>query len=591
MLRQETETRELANFEHVIEEEDNEDSGGQEEKLNQNDSVGGPNKRRFSSEAQSRLSRLSKTLRSNTQTSSFKQEEISEKEPSERKIKLPSLTFNNRRRKKRNTTLIYSIKQKEEILKEKKRKEKRKISRLRKRSMSIRDSKTKEKSPRRSSKEILNKRFTTLPVNKQQSLNLNFNEATPKNMKDISVSALRQSSGVPRNPFERIKQVASDIIATQNLSHNLRRMLSFKSRSIQKGRTLEDIAFLREKDYYHAFHGKNIFWYFWDCFLLLSFLLQLYYFVMIPRFEMWFEMIHLLFVFDIFFNFFRGTLQKNDFENNRLSRVAKRYLRAWFWVDLSGFLPLLFPHGFKFLFIGVLRIFTTFRCISTIERGVGSSFKRIYRSGSDIITGKIMGKMIKILVIGYILGHILSLLVVKLDFKFLHEIEAQKAIYTSSWFFLITTTTTVGYTQDKSMPENFVNVMLSILLQLCGIMLNGFIFKQFVEILKLYRTFKQTFARKYDDFNHWVVLREKFIQSARGRALLTLTQGTFEFYWHWDIANIFGGEFFSKLGSRTKDRLEVGSIDWVKMKFSAFFKAVKDQKVGDELFHLMRPAL
>lgn len=154
----------------------------------------------------------------------------------------------------------------------------------------------------------------------------------------------------------------------------------------------------------------------------------------------------------------------------------------------------------------------------------------------------------------------MSLLVTICNFKFVteayneHHNTEVALLYAIQ--FLLETVTTLGTGQVK--PVQLENYLYTMVLQLMGVILYGYVFKQMLHFIKKAKTVEYSKRERKDDLEAWLINREKrrtvldsdskFLKKAdklNGYSSVILkTKKAFEYIWQWDIQGIFGNELF-----------------------------------------------
>ena len=113
--------------------------------------------------------------------------------------------------------------------------------------------------------------------------------------------------------------------------------------------------------------------------------------------------------------------------------------------------------------------------------------------------------------IAFVSLNLLSLMVILSQFDFTYDVDEdlgfRSATYTNSFYFVVTTMTTVGF--GDQVPTKSIPMIVSFLMELMGIIIYGYSMQKANSLVKLFRDSNSDHLEEREDFDYWINLREK----------------------------------------------------------------------------------
>ena len=282
-------------------------------------------------------------------------------------------------------------------------------------------------------------------------------------------------------------------------------------------------------------------------------------------------------IVEVCLNFLRA-----DKKDATLKSVFINYISFWFWWDVLAIFNL-DKYFFALFILKFVRFRQMLRGGSTIEHFVTKLIDNMplpSKDSSNFLIGRVVGKLIKVIIWGFMGVFILALLIILLGYEFINEKFRERPvflhIFAPAMTFLLTTMTTVGY--GDLYPVLPQNQFYTLFFQLGGIILYGYVFQQVLIFIHKSRGYSQMKMEREENLDSWLIRKEKATKFAnKYHNVIPKTKIAFEFIWKWDIEGIYNSDFFHQLPPMMRTSLSEEPMNYLMRYFSSFFKIFEYQ--------------
>ena len=157
------------------------------------------------------------------------------------------------------------------------------------------------------------------------------------------------------------------------------------------------------------------------------------------------------------------------------------------------------------------------------------------------------------------------------------DIGFKIASYTNSFYFVVTTMTTVGF--GDQVPTKSIPMIFSFLLELLGIIVYGYSMKKANTLINLLQKSNSDNAAEKEDFDHWISLREKMSRQPTIKTVVGNIRQYMNFLWRNNVHAVFHADLFRKLTDEYRDKISHSRAENLSKEFSCFFKAFEFEAI------------
>lgn len=352
--------------------------------------------------------------------------------------------------------------------------------------------------------------------------------------------------------------------------------------------------FLEERQPKHllALNHNMLFWRFWDPLLLIYFMFILLDRVLALRHPdlrpgaFFINILPIPFYIDLGLRFFRANRPHSpDYQYVR--DVSAEYAKGYFVLDLICCFRLFHIHPLLF-YLQLWRLRFALAGIRSLADTFARIHLRIHRN--DIrysLSSQVVESLFVVLLFTMMIFHFVTLLLSLAKFD-PPEASIPK-LYLSSFYFSITTLTTVGY-GDLTPPAFIASRLVTILMQFFGIVLYGFVSEQVRFMMERSRATKAAQIQRKKDLDEWLSDVEGGYADSRIQKIQKKITRAMEFYWEWDLEGVFGADFYKALPPDDAEYLSESPISYILETFASFFKNM-DHETGKLLVKNMKPRM